>query len=260
MPSYTFNQITSKAKVGNVKMSVAGCGPCSIGAIAHNLRPEKDLHETVFKYMANKGYMPAGSTRQGMSETITHMGMRWTFYDNGSNYKKWVEEVCKTGYGIILVHGPNGNPPRDCSHFTMGGHYLAITSIRKSSKNDGSYDFWVRDSGQRQRQGWHNTNAELKKSYISGWAITFPGAVNDLLKNSTASEPVQKPTVSVNYFPKCSSSETSIVSALLHINEDFVYGYRAKIAEKNGITGYKGTAAQNNLLLKKLKEGTLIRP
>ena len=65
---------------------------------------------------------------------------------------------------------------------------------------------------------------------------------------------------SVSYFPKCSSTCTTITKGLQNIGVDSSYSYRAKIAAANSISGYSGTAAQNNELLRLLKNGKLIKP
>lgn len=63
----------------------------------------------------------------------------------------------------------------------------------------------------------------------------------------------------VEYYPACDSGYTSLVEALNSIGVDSSYANRKAIAIKNGVTGYKGTAAQNTLLLQILKEGKLIK-
>ena len=67
-------------------------------------------------------------------------------------------------------------------------------------------------------------------------------------------------TPTVTYFPKCASKYTSLVEALKSIGVDSSKAYRTKIAAKNGISNYTGTASQNNTLLDKLKAGKLIKP
>lgn len=57
--------------------------------------------------------------------------------------------------------------------------------------------------------------------------------------------------------PNCAGS--SIVEALKSIGVDSSYSFRRKIAEKNGILGYKGTADQNTYMLGLLKSGQLKR-
>ena len=61
------------------------------------------------------------------------------------------------------------------------------------------------------------------------------------------------------YYPKCSSSCTTITAGLNSIGVDSSYANRKQIAIKNGITTYSGTAAQNNQMLAWLKAGTLKR-
>ena len=62
------------------------------------------------------------------------------------------------------------------------------------------------------------------------------------------------------YYKACSSSKQSIVDALESINVDSSKTFRTKIAKKNGISDYTGTAAQNTKLLKLLKDGKLLVP
>lgn len=66
--------------------------------------------------------------------------------------------------------------------------------------------------------------------------------------------------VSCNYYPKYNGKTKSIVEALKSLGVDYSYKYREKIAAANGIANYIGTADQNILMLKKLKDGVLKRP
>lgn len=66
---------------------------------------------------------------------------------------------------------------------------------------------------------------------------------------------------SIDYFPACSNYKGSSISAgLKSIGAKSSYAYRKEIAEENNIEGYKGTAAQNSLMLRLLKDGKLIKP
>lgn len=62
---------------------------------------------------------------------------------------------------------------------------------------------------------------------------------------------------SVEFYPKCDSSFSSIVDALKSINVDSSLANRKIIASKNGIENYRGLASQNLSMLKKLKAGVL---
>lgn len=61
------------------------------------------------------------------------------------------------------------------------------------------------------------------------------------------------------YYPKCSQNQVGIASALSSVGVDGLYTNRAKIAAKNGIAGYKGTAEQNIKMLEMLKKGVLVK-
>jgi hypothetical protein len=62
------------------------------------------------------------------------------------------------------------------------------------------------------------------------------------------------------YYRTCSSSKASIVDALDSIGVDSSKTFRTKIAKKNGISDYTGTASQNTKLLNLLKKGKLLVP
>lgn len=71
--------------------------------------------------------------------------------------------------------------------------------------------------------------------------------------------PKETNTNKVTYYKACSSKYTSIAEALKSIGVDGSYANRKKIAEKNNIRNYKGTASQNIELLNRLKNGKLIK-
>lgn len=64
-------------------------------------------------------------------------------------------------------------------------------------------------------------------------------------------------TGAIEYFPKY---QDSLVNALNAVGADSSYNYRKRIAVKNGVSNYSGTADQNTKLLSLLKEGKLIKP
>ncbi len=75
---------------------------------------------------------------------------------------------------------------------------------------------------------------------------------------SNSSNPSSSSTSSA-YYPRCSSSCTTITAGLSNIGVDSSYAHRKQIAIKNGVSNYQGTAAQNNHLLALLKAGNLKR-
>lgn len=62
------------------------------------------------------------------------------------------------------------------------------------------------------------------------------------------------------YFPVFRSSSCSIVDCLKSIGADSSYAYRQRIASKNDVANYKGTAPQNDKLVALGKKGKLIKP
>ncbi len=64
-------------------------------------------------------------------------------------------------------------------------------------------------------------------------------------------------STTMSYYPKCSYKGNSIVDGLKSINVNSSFANRVKIANKNGIKIYLGTAKQNTTLLNLLKQGKL---
>lgn len=101
-----------------------------------------------------------------------------------------------------------------------------------------------------------NGDARKKKLKAEGYD---PEAVQARVNELLAGEKPAQPAPSVEYYPKYTGKSNSIVDALKSLKIDSSLSYRKKIAEKNGITGYKGTAAQNGKMLELLKQGKLIK-
>lgn len=62
------------------------------------------------------------------------------------------------------------------------------------------------------------------------------------------------------YFPVFKSSSCSIVDCLKSIGVDSSYSYRQRIASKNGVENYRGSASQNDKLVSLGKKGKLMKP
>ena len=78
--------------------------------------------------------------------------------------------------------------------------------------------------------------------------------------NGTSTEKPQTNVSRETYFPVFKSSSYSIVDCLKSIGVDSSYAYRQRIASKNGIADYKGTAPQNDKLVSLGKKGKLMKP
>lgn len=81
-------------------------------------------------------------------------------------------------------------------------------------------------------------------------------------KTNVSSTPVKQNTnVSrETYFPVFKTNSCSIVDGLKSIGVDSSFSYRQRIAVKNGVANYKGTAPQNDKLVSLGKKGKLIKP
>ena len=85
---------------------------------------------------------------------------------------------------------------------------------------------------------------------------------NNTFNNNTFNNNTHNNIINKNYteyYPACDSSFTSLVDALKSIDVDSSFETRKKIAIRNGILDYTGTASQNIELLNKLKQGKLIK-
>ena len=95
---------------------------------------------------------------------------------------------------------------------------------------------------------WGNGNARKKALEKAGYDYK---AIQDIINGSSKT--------TTQYYPKCTSSYTSIVSALNSIKVNSSFSNRKKIANKNGIKLYVGSKNQNIKMLDLLKKGKLIK-
>lgn len=106
-------------------------------------------------------------------------------------------------------------------------------------------------------------NGEGTTSYFYSYDQNYPSAKHEpmtLIKHSYKSFlGVLRPKQRLCYFPKYSGKSFSIVDALDSLKIDSTYSNRKKIASKNNIKDYKGTASQNEKMLTLLKQGKLIK-
>ena len=93
------------------------------------------------------------------------------------------------------------------------------------------------------------------------WALLQSCAYIDpeKLYYTAPSASVSKPTQSssASYYPKYTGKSVSLVDALKSLKIDSSFANRKKIAVKNGIKAYLGTAKQNTQMFNLLKQGRL---
>lgn len=106
-------------------------------------------------------------------------------------------------------------------------------------------------------QGKWGSGDERKKRIVeAGYNYAeVQNMVNEILGSSVRVEP------EVSYYPKYVGNTNSVVEALRSVGcKDYSITFRKKIANKNNIPNYSGTAKQNTQMLKLLKAGKLIEP
>lgn len=94
-------------------------------------------------------------------------------------------------------------------------------------------------------------NGDARKKALGSKYAEVQARVNELLKG------INKP--STLYYPRYTGNSGSIVEALNKVGVNSSYSNRSAIAARNGISGYRGTAAQNIKMLSLLKQGKLIK-
>lgn len=99
---------------------------------------------------------------------------------------------------------------------------------------------------------------------VSRWDSTKCAmAIASALGCKTNAPSTVKPQTNVSretYFPVFKSGSCSIVDCLKSIGADSSYSYRQRIASKNGVENYIGSAPQNDKLVSLGKKGKLIKP
>ena len=132
-----------------------------------------------------------------------------------------------------------------------GSSYTSIVSALNSIGVDSSYSHRKSIAAANGISNYSGTSSQNVKllSLLKAGNLKKPGGTSNSSGTSASNA----------YYPRCSSSYTSIVSALNSIGVDSSYSNRKSIAIKNGISNYSGTSSQNVKLLNMLKAGTLKR-
>ena len=113
-----------------------------------------------------------------------------------------------------------------------------------------------------------NSNSTIKTTVKNGevytiiaengnWGKLKSGVGYIHLGFTERTDKINKPAYS--YYPACSKKHNSFVNALNSIKVNSSFENRKKIAQKNNVKDYTGTAQENTQLLTKLKAGRLIK-
>ena len=113
----------------------------------------------------------------------------------------------------------------------------------------------------------YKVNTTIKKNEVytiveekNGWGKLKSGAGWICLSYTEKTGVTVAKSSTVKYFKKYVGRSNSIAEALKNVNVDSSFSYRSKIAKRNNIKNYKGTAEQNTQMLKLLKLGILLKP
>lgn len=125
--------------------------------------------------------------------------------------------------------------------------YTSATAKDRVKSVTGNYYLW---SGEVVNKRIRITNKPAnvgRSGQVTGWINVIDIENKNVVTNTT------------QYYKKYTGKSGSIVEALNSIGVNSSYSNRAKIAKKNGIKLYVGTAKQNTTLLNLLKQGKLAK-
>ena len=105
-------------------LGAGGCGPTTIANIVSPLLKKNITPAKVWDYMKKNGYLipGAGSTWNGITQTLKHYGIRFTVTYNDDMVKKSLEK----GDWVLALAG--------ASRWTSSGHYFCIYKLKKDGK------------------------------------------------------------------------------------------------------------------------------
>lgn len=181
----------------------------------------------------------------------------------------------KYNWGIDKVKKHQDWSKKYCPHRTLDvgwNRFIkmieAHLDVEEKKNNANSYTVKVTATVLNVRKGAgteHKVVTTVKKNEVytivetkGNWGKLKSGAGWISLKYTSKTNSTKTTTTS-KYYSKCESKHTSIVSALNSIKVNSSFSNRAKIAKKNNIKLYIGTASQNTKMLDLLKKGKLIK-
>ena len=180
-----------------------------------------------------------GITPQSIGNAIEYYNKRKTSEYLTKNFK-WIDNTAE----FIPKKGDL------CVFTSRSGHgHISVATGDGTTSYFYSYD-------QNFPKAKHEPMTLIKHSYNSFLGVLRPKNQ----ANIGADRTVFTSTKKVAYFKLYKGKSDSLVDALEAVGAKSDFAYRKKIAKKNKITNYKGTAEQNNKMLALLKKGKLIKP
>jgi len=153
----------------------------------------------------------------------------------------------------VSVQAPVSQPAQRTYAHAVGEHVVFSTCYRSSTDPISAH---LSAAQMSKNHGVITRIVDAANPYLldNGLCWVNDGDIRGLY---TAPSPTPQPQVS--YYPRYTGGSVSIVDALQAVGVDNSFANRQKIAGKNGITGYRGSADQNSKLLSLLKNGRLIK-
>ena len=147
-----------------------GCGCCACLHIAIEQKSKaKWTPKKLRPWMVKQGFATCGNGTlwEGITKTLIHIGHEKVvrIYRNDPMKKAFKELNKGNRIGIILFssgHAPNG------IEWTSSGHYVAFTNYRIK---DGRHEFYTKDSGARNHNGWHSYERSMKGLVSQMWIV-----------------------------------------------------------------------------------------
>lgn len=180
-----------------------------------------------------------GITPQSIGNAIEYYNKRKTSEYLTKNFK-WIDNTAE----FIPKKG-------DLCVFTSrsGNGHISVATGEGTTSYFYSYD-------QNFPKAKHEPMTLIKHSYNSFLGVLRPKNQANIGADRTVSTSTKK----VAYFKPYKGKSDSLVDALEAVRAKSDFAYRKKIAVKNKIEDYKGTAGQNEKMLALLKKGKLVKP
>lgn len=172
------------------------------------------------------------------------------FIQAEKNAAEFIASILKErGWGIDKVKKHQDFTNKYCPHRTLDMGWDRFLNMVKEHLYETTATKSIDQLAQEVIEGKHGVG-QARKNALGALYSAVQAVVNRLLTGKSS-------TPTISYYPACKYTGSSIVDALNSIGVDSSFANRKKIAAKNNVRDYTGTAVQNNQLLSKLKAGKL---
>lgn len=238
-----------------------------------------NMEDMIRVALAEEGYLEKRTNDMLESKTANAGSNNYTKFgrDMGCNGQPWcdafVDWCFKKAYGTAeakaLLGGWSNYTPTSAQYFKnmhqwfttpqrgdviffKNSQRICHTGIVLEVKNGRVYTIEGNTSGGSTLEA--NGGCVAKKNYPLGY-----NRIAGYGRPKYSNTPAAVPSNTSDYYPKYNGTSKSISDALKSLGIDNSKANRTAIANKNGISNYTGTAAQNIQLLTLLKQGKLLK-